>query len=215
MPTDLVVIAETAAADIEKAAARYTADLAKVEGDKYLNPEGKLVKKAKLDTDFNGFVDALREELSPDLEAELSSLDQEEQALRRQASLEPRDLEGWQLAAARAQFVAEDVEALAQNAPFDVVKAFEDAMADGDLVAAWLINRYGEQFLDKRPGGEIAPYRTLRAAYAAAEEARMPKELARVNGRRGQLAELRARLQSNVTPADRADLEKRFGLQRK
>lgn len=129
------------------------------------------------------------------LESVLTRLELKETAVRRRSSHEPTNPAGWQEATGRAQFVREDCRAWARYNPEQIFREYEVALADGDEVYSFLLERYGPQAFEAEDDWErlTAFQERIRAATNPDPEtlALMEDYYERINPLRARLAAVR------------------------
>ncbi len=116
--------------------------------DGKLSPQAKQDKIREATERFRGVVEQGRQAALAMLEPALQKLELQERVLRRQREHDPRDISEWDLASARARFVAEDCREWAVNAPSRILEEYQYAIASGDRVIAYLLEHYGPRALE-------------------------------------------------------------------
>ena len=119
-----------------------------VRTDGRLSPQAKQDKIREATERFWGVVEQGQQAALAMLEPALQKLELQERVVRRQREHEPRDIAEWDLASARAQFVAEDCREWAVNAPSRILEEYQYAIASGDRVIAYLLEHYGPRALE-------------------------------------------------------------------
>jgi hypothetical protein len=143
---DPIQEAETIITRMRSKVVEFDKARAAIAGDKRLKPEAMAEDLAKLNQQYR-----------PDLESSKSQavtlLEQVEQTTAREIRVlssgevlqpEKDDVASWSIAAARREFVREEVEANPQSA----AEKFRESMQKGDRVGAWLIARYARPLLE-------------------------------------------------------------------
>ncbi len=120
----------------------------KVKADGGLSPQAKQDKIREATERFWEVVEQGQQAALAMLEPALQKLELQERVLRKQRENEPRDIAEWDLASARAQFVAEDCREWAVNAPSRILEEYQFAIASGDRDIAYLLEHYGPRALE-------------------------------------------------------------------
>lgn len=126
----------------------YNDEIEEINEDDHLDLQSKKKKYLKANAQFRRRIAEDRDAALTILVAALEKLDHQEAVLHRRTWNEPKDLTEWQMASARAQFVEEDCQAWAKSNPKRIVDVYRFALADGDRVPAFLLERYGPQALE-------------------------------------------------------------------
>jgi CheY-like chemotaxis protein len=134
----------------ELRAAQAASDTAvdEVRADGRLSPQAKQEKIREATERFWGVVEHGQQAALAMLEPAMQRLELQERVLRKQREHEPRDISEWDLASARAGFVAEDCREWAVNAPSRILEEYKCATASGDRVMAYLFEHYGPRALE-------------------------------------------------------------------
>ena len=134
----------------ELRAAQTASDAAveEVRGDGRLSPQAKQEKIRKATELCWGIVEHGQQAALAMLEPAMQRLELQERVLRKQREHEPSDISEWDLASARAGFVAEDCREWAVNAPSRILEEYKCAIASGDRVMAYLLEHYGPRALE-------------------------------------------------------------------
>lgn len=135
----------------------------------------------------------------------LEKLELREFAIRRRGQHQPDSVDDWQTAAARAQFVREDCQNWAASSPQQILLEYQGALADGDQIYAYLLERYGQDSLEA-----VNDWETLSElrSYISKVNQPDPQELADVQALYDKVNPLRAKL-SSIRPPDALILVRR------
>jgi hypothetical protein len=135
----------------------------------------------------------------------LKKLELREFAIRRRGQHEPDSVDDWQTAAARAQFVREDCRNWAASSPQQILLEYQGALAGGDQIYAYLLERYGQDSLEA-----VNDWETLSELRSHISKMNQPdpQELAEVQALYDKVNPLRAKL-SSIRPPDALILVRR------
>lgn len=210
MTDDFVGQVDQALADIQGYATEYAGRVSKIDTDPHLTPEGKEAQKATLSQWLEEQITGRRNPIQQGLDTELAGLDRSEADLRSKANIEPRSADEWTTANARAMFIQEDAQRMAEENPLGLASKYREMIAAGDLVGAYLLARYGREALKEDRGkgrGE------LEKAINEATEARVNAQaLKKLTDRRSQVEAARSKIFGIRTPAELESLRQRFKL---
>jgi hypothetical protein len=131
------------------------------------------------------------------LEETLIRLESREIAIRARGAHQPVRQTEWELARARAPFVKEDCELWARTCPEQIVEQYEWAVEDGDMIYAYLLERYGPPALES--AGEWDNLTRLRTSLAASPRSSQD-ELAEIERLYGLLRPLMIQLSELKVP---------------
>ena len=134
--------------ELRTAQAASNAAVEEVKADARLSPQAKQEKIREATERFWGAVEHGQQAALAMLEPAMQRLELQERVLRKQRKHEPGDIAEWDLASARAGFVAEDCREWAVNAPSRVLEEYKCAIASGDRVMAYLLEHYGPRALE-------------------------------------------------------------------
>ena len=196
--------------ELENRQAAHLDRRARVLKDAALSPLGKQEQIELSEAAFVSALEPARSEARARLEALSGTLSAREAALYEAARPQPTGPAEWTEAAARAQFIREDLERMASaNDTTALRAALTQAKAQGDDVAAWLFLRYA----DRMNATEAQARFRVEAMYAEAVVFPVDSQkLAAVKGAIGRAIELERRLRVVMTPAEEREFRARYGL---
>ena len=134
--------------ELRAAQAASDAAVEEVRADGRLSSQAKQEKIREATERFGAVVDHGQQAALAMLEPAMQRLELQERVLRKQREHEPRDISEWDLASARAGFVAEDCREWAVNAPSRILEEYMVATASGDRVMAYLLEHYAPRALE-------------------------------------------------------------------
>jgi hypothetical protein len=120
---------------------------AAIVGDTRLSAQAKTNDVKTLSDETELKMKEIREWSGPKMAELLNDFEEEERQVTVTARVKPTTTDEWVSANARANFVKEDIERLAQSDPAEVVRSYRRAMKAGDRVEAYLIGRYAASLL--------------------------------------------------------------------
>lgn len=203
--------AEGALANVGDVKARHDAESKRIADDRMLSNVGKQEKLAALAGPFSQLVKDTRSRVLPTLDESLTWLDDEEKAVHRAASFEPRGAEAWTEANARRAFFKEDAEFLAANSPSEIVARYQNALNGHDEISIYFYERYGTLAL-RKVGAERSANQLDLLARKAHDERLDHAALEKIAERRNKVAELKRKLSASMSSDDEAKIAQRFNL---
>lgn len=208
--------AQEAQAALDKLQSKFAADADAITESRELTPEGKRARLDLLGKQFTAGVENIRAEVVPQVESAITALEADEIAARRAVELarSPATVTEWQEAAARREFIREDIERAAASDPRQVVALYKSALQTGDKLLIYLVERYGRVALydDAQRRQNVEAYADMETLVAAAIRQADGGKVAKIQKTRQDLMQARTLLGQHITPAEIEQLKARFRL---
>lgn len=216
MSDSVLTAAQDARQNLDTLQVRFTEAVNKITASDELTPEGKRARLDRLGKDFTAEVGNIRGEIVPRVEEAISILEKDEAAARRSVELArmPATVAEWQEAAARREFVREDIERAMSEDPRQVAAMHKAALQSGDKLLVYLVERYGSRALydDAQRRQNVEAYADLETQIAAAARQADGGKLAQIQKLRQELLLARTALGQHITPAEIEQLKARFRI---